>query len=150
MKNVIFSYLFCCFLFSFGCHQNTTAKIESLKSQLETATAEIQKLKEETTDKKQLVHIVWFIMKSEADHNGLIAEIKKLEKIEVLNNLEIGKFQDLGDARAMSDLDLVMQMGFDSEEDYKTYQAHPIHLGLKKAAGKYLAGPPVTYDFWTE
>ncbi len=41
-------------------------------------------------------------------------------------------------------------MGFDSEEDYKTYQSHPIHLGLKKAAGNYIAGPPVTYDFWTE
>jgi len=151
MKNTLYLCLTFCFFSFFGCRQNTTSEIEDLKSQLETATSEIQKLKMELAeDKKQLIHIVWFKMKPEADKSALIAEIKKLEKIEILNDLEVGKFEDLGDTRAMSDLDLVMQMGFDSEEDYKTYQAHPIHLNLKKAAGKYIAAPPVTYDFWTE
>ena len=150
MKNTLYICLTFCFFSFLGCRQNSNPEIEKLKSQLESASAEIQKLKTETADKKQLVHIVWFKMKPEADKSELIAEIKKLEAIEVLNDLEVGKFQDLGDARAMSNLDLVMQMSFDSETDYKTYQAHPIHLDLKKAAGGYIAAPPVTYDFWTE
>jgi len=150
MKNTLYLCLAFCFFSFFGCRQNATSEIENLKSQLKAASAEIQKLKSEAADKKQLIHIVWFKMKPEADKSELIAKIKKLEAIEVLNDLEVGKFQDLGDARAMSDLDLVMQMGFDSEEDYKIYQAHPIHLDLKKAVGVFLSGPPVTYDFWTE
>ena len=108
------------------------------------AQAEIADLK----SADDLVHIVYFKMKEDASKEGLIKEIKKLEGIEVLHNLEVGTFQDLGDKRAMSEFGIVMQMEFANETDYKTYQAHPIHLALKKAVGAYLAGPPVTYDYW--
>ena len=67
-----------------------------------------------------------------------------------MNDLTVGEFHDLGDPRAMSDLDVVMSVKFETDADYKTYQAHELHLKLKENAGKYLAGPPVTYDFWTK
>lgn len=76
-------------------------------------------------------------------------KMEKMEAIPVLSNLEIGKFQDLGDQRAMSDFSIVMQMDFDSEENYRRYQEHPIHLALKRAIGLFLGASPITYDYWT-
>lgn len=123
-----------------------TSKVDNykLKEALKMAQAKIKDLK----SADDLVHIVYFKLKEDASKDGLIAEIKKLEGIDVLKNLEVGTFQDLGDKRAMSQFDVVMQMEFENETDYKIYQAHPIHLALKAAAGAYLAGPPVTYDYW--
>lgn len=159
MKNCLFFIFATSLLFS-ACQQNTEASAQMKKLQeqlteqnnlLEQAKIELAKCK--TTDEKLLVHTVYFKLKSNIsskENIELVKEINKLNKIDVLKNLEIGTFQDLEDSRALSDYQLVMQMEFSSIEDYQIYQAHDIHLHLKKQAGKYLAGPPATYDYWTE
>lgn len=94
-----------------------------------------------------LVHIVFFKLKPDADQATVIAEIKKLEAIKEVQNLEVGPFKSLGDKRALSEYSLAMQMTFKDETAYQTYQKHPIHLALKKAVKAFLARPPATYDF---
>lgn len=128
-------------------YEQMQTELAETKAALEAANVEIEALKDAP---EQLVHIVWFKLKSDADREELIKEIKSLKAIEVLNDLTVGEFHDLGDSRAMSDLDVVMSMKFNSEPDYQTYQAHELHLKLKENAGKYLTSPPVTYDFWTK
>ncbi len=140
-----------------GCQQ---AELEQMRAEalaaqarLEAARAELEVMQALATPPRQLVHIVWFKINPDLTTEqdaAFIVELRKLDEIPQVNNLEIGRFQDLGDTRAMSELDIIMQMGFDSEEDYRTYQDHPIHVQLKADIGEYLSGPPVTYDYWTE
>ena len=94
-----------------------------------------------------LVHTVYLTLKPDADQVALISEINKIEAIEVLHDLEIGTFENLEDKRALSDYQLMMSMSFENEADYKTYQAHELHLALKENIVQFLAGPPVTYDY---
>lgn len=94
-----------------------------------------------------LVHMVFFDLKPEADQEALLAEIRKLAEIPVLEELEVGPFKNLEDNRALSEYELVMQMSFANAEAYQTYQQHPIHLALKEKAASFMAGPPATYDF---
>ena len=143
-------------LFSCGCQQ--AAELERTQAELYRVQAAVdahaeRERREAEANKRQLVHLVWFKMDPEltAEQDAaFIAELRKLDDIGEVNDLEIGRFQELGDARAMSELDIVMSMGFDSEQDYRNYQDHPIHVKLKGDIGEYLAGPPVTYDYWTE
>ena len=142
--------------FFYACSPNTTLQ-EELKSAQSTINQQ-----EEIIDslqallapesKQKLVHVVYFRLKedlAESDQKKLMDEMEKIEAIPVLSNLKIGKFQDLGDQRAMSDFSIVMQMDFDSEENYRRYQEHPIHLALKMAIGPFLGASPTTYDYWT-
>ena len=143
---------------SFSCKQapDLSQNIAQLEAELtektnllHTARAEIASLK--TTSEAKLIHSVYLKIKPEItpeEKAALITEIKKIANIEVLHDLQVGEFADLGDTRAMSDLAIVFQMGFNSEKDYQTYQNHELHLALKKAVGQYLSGPPVTHDFW--
>ena len=99
----------------------------------------------------RLVHLVWFQMQPDLSTeltDEFVAELRKLQQIEQVHGLEVGRFQDLEDPRALSQYAWVMRMAFDSEEDYHTYQDHPIHQQLKQDIGQYLGGPPVTYDYW--
>ncbi|MDF1864785.1 MAG: Dabb family protein [Saprospiraceae bacterium] len=155
MKNIL-TILDIGILFFSSCKQGIDSQaFEKLKTELdETKTALASANKElmnlQSNDAKQLVHIVLLKLKEDVDKPALINEIKKLENIEEVKNLNIGAFQDLGDARAMSDYEIVLSMEFEAEEAYQTYQAHEIHLKLKENIGKYLAGPPVTYDYWEQ
>ena len=143
-------------LFFYACSPSTALQ-EELKSAQSTV-GQQEKLIDSlqallvTESNQKLVHVVYFKLKddlSASDQKTLIDEIEKIKAIPVLSNLEVGKFQDLGDQRAMSDYGIVMQMDFENEEDYKAYQEHPIHLALKTAIVPYLGGAPVTYDYWT-
>lgn len=135
---------------SIGCQQ---AELEKTRAELEKAKAEVagvQAGSATATAGKRLVHIVWFKLKEDVDQDALVVELNKLDGIDVVQDLEIGRFQDLQDPRAMSELDMVMQMAFQSEADYRTYQQHPVHVQLKQDVGQFIAGPPVTYDYWSE
>ena len=144
-------------LFLASCGGCNHAELEREAALLAQENAQLRKQAAESktgaTDRKnELVHIVWFKLKPELTGDQIdsfVNEIYKLDQIDFVDELEVGKFADLGDDRAMSELQLVMSMKFDSEELYQAYQAHQIHLDLKKAAGEFLAGPPVTYDYWT-
>ena len=95
----------------------------------------------------KLVHLVFFKVKSDTDQVALIAEIKSLENIKEVMDLEIGPFEDLGDARALSEYTILLQMNFADKAAYQVYQKHPIHLALQRNIGQFMAGPPATYDF---
>ncbi len=122
-------------------------KLETTKKQLADVEAQLASATSDTNTEYPLVHVVYFKVKPDADQAALIEEINKIEAIEVLHELEVGTFKDLGDQRALSDYQIVMSMAFANEEDYKTYQSHELHLNLKKVVGAYLAGPPATYDY---
>ena len=97
-----------------------------------------------------IIHTVYFKVKknlSESDLNTFVSEVKKLGQIEVVKDLEVGTFLDVGDTRALSEYGIVMQIGFANEADMAKYQEHPIHLGLKDKLGQWLAGPPAVHDF---
>ncbi len=105
------------------------------------------------SSKGDLVHVVYFDLKDGMSKDSvkmLIDEIERLKEIPSIRNLEIGKFTDLDDKRAMSHLELVMSMSFNSQEDYNSYQIHPIHIGLKSNCRPFIAGPPVTYNYIIE
>ena len=98
----------------------------------------------------KLVHVVYFDLKETADISLFITEINKLRQIEVIQDLEIGRFENLGDQRALSQYELMMQMSFKDSSDYQIYQQHSVHLQLKAAAKAVIAAPPATYDFVRE
>ena len=110
--------------------------IKQLKAQAATAPTDL------------LIHVVYFKAK-EDKVDALIEAIHSLKSIPVLKGLQVGTFKDLGDDRALSEYNVVMQMGFEDEAAYKVYQEHPIHLELRENAKAMLTGPPATYDFVT-
>lgn len=132
-----------------GCgHSAEIQKLEEELSQVKTELTALQ-----TASSKSLVHIVYFPLNQEttgADISNLVKQIKTLEAIEVVKDLEVGTFEDLGDKRALEQYKVVMQMRFDSQAAYQSYQKHPIHLKLRENCRTYLSGPPATYDYWTE
>ncbi len=129
-----------------------------LKQQLNETTLELAQAKRDLIElghrsDNMLIHTVYFKLKpdlSDQQHEAFLQEIAKLHQIKQVKGLIYGSFAELGDSRAMLEFQLAMQMGFESEKAYREYQAHAIHLALKEAAKSYLAGPPVTHDFWTE
>lgn len=156
MKNLTTAFHLC-LLFLFACSPNA-----EIQQQLETAETELAKATEalshaqeeiktlQSTNNASIIHTVYFKVKpdlSEKDISTFVGEVKKLSQIEVVKDLDVGTFLDVGDERAMSEYGIVMQIGFASEADMTTYQEHPIHLGLKDKLGQWLAGPPAVHDF---
>jgi len=123
-------------------------EIIDLKSQLKTTEKTIAELKSSFEPEGDLVHLVLFNLKEGTNQAKVINEIRTLEGIEEVMDLEVGPFQNLGDKRALSDYDLAMQMSFKDINAYKRYQAHPIHLKLKEQVKTLVSGPPATYDFF--
>lgn len=99
----------------------------------------------------KLVHVVYFDLKpdlTEKQKSTFFEDINKLKKIKFLLDLKIGTLAKSGDARMLSDFEMMMQMSFNSLDELAQYQAHKVHLELKKKAGNYLAAPPRVYDYW--
>ena len=145
MKNFIF-FIFLSSLT--GCSNSVVQEeLVKVKNELATARTTIETLKSQIELEGELVHVVFFKLKQEANPDALISEIKKLGAIKEVKDLEVGPFEDVGDARALSDYHIMMKMSFDDIEGYKIYQAHPIHLALKESAKMMLAAPPATFDF---
>lgn len=135
-------------LFIFGCtNTQVQEELNSSKQNLETANEKIKQLEGQIEPEGELVHLVFFKVKQDANQAALVAEVKKLEGIKEVMDLEIGPFEDLGDPRALSDYTMLMQMSFANKAAYERYQKHPIHLALKGNTGAFMAGPPATYDF---
>lgn len=135
-----------------SCSPNTDIQeqLETAQAALDSVKQELAALQAEEKEEEIIIHTVYFKTKpnlSETDLNTFLAEIQKLQQIEVVTDLEIGTFLDVGDERALSDYGIVMQVGFAKKEDMDVYQQHPIHLGLKEKLGPWLAGPPAVHDF---
>ena len=154
MKNTRIISLFTISLFLTSCQQapDLTEKVDELEAELIIAKQELADLKAENAANPSgsLVHLVYLNLKeylTEEEKIEIIAAIDNLARIEEVNELEIGDFADLGDGRAMSDLEMVFSMSFTSKLAYEAYQTHPIHLHLKSVVKPYLTAVPVTYDY---
>lgn len=156
MKSIVYT-TFIALLFLTACKE--TAPKEGGKS-LEVELQEKLKIAETTMEELRtdfsnlqseisspLIHVVFLDLKPDIDQDAVLSEINKLKGITVVRNLQIGKFKDLSDKRALSGYELIFQMGFANESHYKMYQEHETHLALKKALGEYLSKPPVTFDY---
>lgn len=148
MKNLITLLLLISILVS--C-QNANPQLEKelseTKARLVAAKAALEKINPSTAS---LVHEVYFNLKDDltsAQKEAFYQNILKLKDIPVVKNLVIGDFKNLADPRALADYEVKMSMEFSNEKEYAEYQAHPIHLSLKKMAGDVVAAPPATYDF---
>lgn len=96
-----------------------------------------------------LVHHVFFWLKrsgSQEDRDQLMAGLRTLAAIPVIRNLQIGIPADT-EARDVVDgsYDVSELMFFDSVEDQKVYQDHPIHQAFVKACS-HLWARVVVYD----
>ena len=107
----------------------------------------VAQLSEELDSKGDLVHIVFFRLKSGTDQDAFITEVQKLAQIEGLMGLNVGPFENLNDDRALSEFALVMEMRFEDKAAYEVYQKHPVHLALRAYGNPFFAGPPATYDY---
>jgi len=121
------------------------AALVTTKADLAKAQTVVNNLEKEASG--QLVHLVFFKVKTDADLSELVKEVKQLQAIEEVLDLEVGPFEDLGDTRALTEYSMLMQMSFVDKVAYETYQKHPIHLALKEKLGAFLVAPPATYDF---
>lgn len=145
MKNIGIIILLLCLI---GCSNSDNQKaLKQMKEELSLAKSTIERLNSQIEPEGDLVHVVFFKTKPEADIVALGKEIEKLKAIEVIKDLQYGAFENLEDQRALSDYSMMLEMSFDNKVDYQTYQKHPIHLQLKENAKAFLAGPPATYDY---
>lgn len=135
-----------------ACSNNTQleADLATAQSELAQAQAKITNLEQQIEPEGDLIHLVFFRLQADTYPTDLITAIKKLEDIPEVMDLEVGPYEELGDARALKEFSLLMSMSFADSSAYQRYQAHPIHLALKENAKAYLAGPPATYDFVRE
>ncbi|MEO1435934.1 MAG: Dabb family protein [Bacteroidota bacterium] len=146
--------LFSCFLFLtfVGCSNTAdqTRQLEQLQAKVDRLEQLLLTYQTNEDQKGELVHVVWFSIKegiSTSDMKPFVDAVKNLGNIKQVKNLRYGKFEDLGDTRALSDYEFVMEMTFQNREYYAQYQAHPIHLELKQVAGNYVDAAPATYDY---
>lgn len=150
MKNLLFLLLF----IALGCGQDAELKqrLDDAEASLLIAEKDLQDLQESLArvPEANLIHVVYLNLKediSSEQKKELVAAIDDLAKINEVDELELGNFADLGDVRALSEFEMVFSMAFLNKSEYEVYQAHPIHLRLKKIAEPMLEGPPVTYDY---
>ncbi|MCB0650550.1 MAG: Dabb family protein [Saprospiraceae bacterium] len=146
MKNILVLLIF--LLLSLN-----ACKQADLQQQLEACHAELLEKSQEQEIlqiETPLVHTVYLKIREDISPEnlaGLIEGVKTLNQIQGVKHLKTGTFENLGDERALAEYGLVLQMEFQSEADYRSYQQDSIHLAFKKNAGPLLAGPPATYDF---
>lgn len=142
-------YLFCVFaigLLSCG-NKDYEKELERMENELAKAKSTIKNLESEIEEEGELIHIVFFDVKKDANLEEVHTEMKKLEGIDVVKDLQYGSFEDLDDDRALSEYNYVLEMSFDGEKEYQQYQAHPIHFALKENVKSFLLAPPATYDY---
>ncbi len=145
MKNYIIFFLL--FVFISCSDAALKEELNKTKADLKAAQTTISELKTQIEPEGELVHIVLFRLKSDADQARLVSEVMKLEGIEGLMDLQVGPFEDLGDKRALSEYAMIMEMSFENKAAYQKYQAHPLHLTLKENLKSLMASPPATYDY---
>ncbi len=124
-------------------------KVKSLENQLDLLQKRYDNLKARTSG--QLAHLVFLELKESLDEDQVsdfFEEIQKIRGIEFLTKFEVGQIADTGDARFISDHDIIFQVNTSNMEDMIKYQKHPVHLKLKEVAPTYLASAPKVFDYW--
>ena len=96
----------------------------------------------------KLVHTVFFKLKNNEDRPALFESLETFKKIELIQRLEIGIFEDTGNPKSdLSSHQVVVQMTFDDLAAFRLYEKHPIHLASIEATKDLMAGPPTGYDY---
>lgn len=99
----------------------------------------------------QLVHMLFFQLKPEADKQAFLRSLQTFQSIEVVRHLEIGHFQDTGGPPSeLSAHSIVVRLTFDDLAAFRVYEKHPVHLASIEATKGMLAGPPTGYDYVVE
>ncbi|MEZ4986482.1 MAG: Dabb family protein [Saprospiraceae bacterium] len=97
-------------------------------------------------ERGEIVHIVFFKTRTPIDTAAFLAALQQLADIPEVKRFEAGRFLSFRDKRALEDYPWMMQLEMD-EEDYASYQQHPIHIEVQKKTSSFMAGPPLTYDY---
>ncbi len=109
---------------------------------------------EEIRDRQGMIgHTVYIDLKNDitdAETTSFITELKGLAAIDYLHDLELSKRISSGDLRQDRDFDVVMTMYFEDLDALDRYQQDSLHVEIRTATRKYLAAPPVIYDFKVE
>ncbi|MEM7514304.1 MAG: Dabb family protein [Bacteroidota bacterium] len=142
-------YLLICLTFLLLACTHSEMEVKQAATELELAEANLAlvQLESQMPSKGQLIHLVLFKLKPEADIQFLSEELNKLASIEEVRDLSLGEFEEVGDERSLKEYPFMMQIRFDNVEAYKTYQQDTLHLGVKKRTFHLLAGPPSSYDY---
>lgn len=141
-------FLFLISVILLSCNNTVSEKeIADLNNELSETKKQITFLKSQIEPEGNLIHIVFFKLKPDADQNAFSKEVKKLATIKEVMDFQFGTFEDLGDKRALSEFNMMMEMSFKDKAAYQAYQQNPIHLALKENTKPFLAGPPATYDY---
>lgn len=100
---------------------------------------------------EQLIHMVTFKLKPDlnpAEVQAFVDGIRSLCSIPYLSDCLTATPAETGDARLVSDYDLLLQMSFRNMELLERYSKDEFHLAVRKNIKSYLAEAPVVYDFW--
>ena len=73
--------------------------------------------------------------------------LQTLERIKEVQSLVVGVPEDTGDARAIQDYNLVLQMTFTGKEALAAYQVNEFHANIREEIKQYLGGPPKILDY---
>ncbi|MEM9934700.1 MAG: Dabb family protein [Bacteroidota bacterium] len=142
-------YLWIClsFLLLSCTHSDMEMKLAATELELAEANLVLAQLESNMPSKGQLIHLVLFKLKPDADIQFLSDELNKLASIDEVRDLSLGEFEEVGDERSLTEYPFMMQIRFDNVETYKNYQNDTLHLGVKKRTFHLLAGPPSSYDY---
>ncbi len=149
MKIILF---FALCLLMVNCTDNTAIETELAATKSALAIAEAKLTTSSTIT--GLVHTTYFTMKpdlTEAEQKAFLEGLESLKNIKEVQSIIIEKRLNVGDeVRALTQFDIIMQLMFANEADLKNYDKNEEHNKLRKTLGKYLAGPPATFDFMVD
>lgn len=131
-----------------GCYDSgIQAELRKAKDELASAQSTIRDLESQIETEGDLVHLIFLKVRSDVDESTLIGELNKLSSIEGVHDFQSGAFMDLGDTRALSEYNWLIEMSFRDSIAYRSYQSNSIHLNVRDRLKTYLAGPPASYDY---
>ncbi|MGH1365945.1 MAG: Dabb family protein [Calditrichia bacterium] len=133
-----------------GCAEEKDSNTRQLE-RLELEIGELTKRLENLPDRKVgLTHLVFLDLKSDLlpeQLEGIMEKVNQLGEIANVQSFNIGRYQDVGDPRAMSQYEIVLELLFENAARLASYQQNEQHLAIRAELKKYLAGPPVVYDY---
>ena len=96
----------------------------------------------------QLVHMVFFQLKPDADKQAFFQSFETFKSIVAVKHLEIGNYEDFGQPKSdIAEHSIIVRLTFDNLAAFRQYEQHPAHLASIEATKDMLAGPPVGYDY---
>jgi len=133
-----------------GCAEEKDSNTRQLE-RLEQEIAELANRLENLPDHKAgLTHLVFLNLKDDISPGQvevIMERINQLGNIANVRNFSIGHYQDVSDPRAMSQYEIVLELAFENAAELASYQKDEQHIAIRADLKKYLASPPVTYDY---